>query len=98
MAIKKQIELPNGIVLNYHRIVSINKVTNVQLTLEICSYINEKKRQEEVDYYNSTDPNKTMNVYKHTTYINKEYNEDENIKSLYDYLKTTELFKDAENA
>ena len=98
MAIKKEIELENGIKLNYHRIVSINKVTNVQLTIEVASYINETKRQDEVDYYNSTDPEKRMNVYKHTTYINKEYNENETIKDIYDYLKTTEKFKDAEDA
>ena len=28
MGLKKQIELDNGIVTNYHRIVSINKITN----------------------------------------------------------------------
>ena len=28
MGLKKQIELENGIMLNYHRINSINKITN----------------------------------------------------------------------
>ena len=28
MALKKEIELDNGIILNYHRITSINKITN----------------------------------------------------------------------
>lgn len=98
MALNKKIELENGIITNYHRIVSINKITNIQQTIEVASYINEEKRQQEIDYYNSTEENKIMNIYKHTTYINKEYNEEETIKDLYEYLKTTETFKGAIDA
>ena len=97
MALQKKIELKSGIVVNYHRIVSINKITNNTTLIEIASYINSEKRKEEEDYYNSTEENKTMNVFINTTFINKEYAEDETIKDLYDYLKTTELFKDAED-
>lgn len=98
MGLKKEIELDNGIKLNYHRIVSINKITNNSIIIEVGSYISEEKRQEEIDYYNSTDENKTMNVFIETTYLDKEYSEDETIKDLYDYLKTTEKFEDAEDA
>lgn len=97
MALKKEIELDNGIKLNYHRIVSINKITNNSIIIEVGSYISEEKRQEEIDYYNSTDENKMMNVFIETTYLDKEYSEDETIKDLYEYLKTTEKFKDAED-
>ena len=38
-----------------------------------------------------------MNVFIDTTYLNKEYNETDTIKDLYDYLKITEKFKDAED-
>ena len=44
MALKKEIELNNGIVLNYHRIVSINKITNHSTIIEIASYTSEEKR------------------------------------------------------
>lgn len=98
MGLKKEIELDNGIKLNYHRIVSINKITNNSIVIEVGSYISKEKRQEEIDYYNSTDEFKKMNVFIDTTYINKEYSEDETIKDLYEYLKTTEKFKDAEDA
>lgn len=98
MGLKKQIELENGITLNYHRIVSINKITNNAIIVEVGSYISKEKRQEEIEYYNSEDMNKMMNVFIHTTYINKTYNEDETIKDLYEYLKGTEKFKDAEDA
>lgn len=101
MALKKNIELDNGIILNYHRITSINKITNNMTLIEISSYINEKKRQEEVDAIKQgqeTGEAVSMNVFIETTYMNKEYIEDETIKDLYDYLKTTEKFKDAEDA
>jgi len=97
MALNKEIELDNGIKLNYHRIVSINKITNNSIIIEIGSYISEEKRQEENDYYDSIEENKKMNVFVHTTYINKEYNEDETIKDLYDYLKTTDVFDGAKD-
>lgn len=97
MALYKEIELKNGIVLTYHRIVSINKITNNCNLIEVASYISDKKRQEEIDYYNSTDENKMMDVFIDTNYINKEYSESETIKDSYDYLKTTEKFLNAED-
>lgn len=98
MGLKKQIELENGVVTNYHRIVSINKITNNATVIEVASYTSEEKRQEEIDYYNSTNADKSMNVFINTTFFNKEYSEIDTIKDMYDYLKTTEKFKDAEDA
>lgn len=98
MALLKKIELENGVITNYHRIVSINKITNNSVIIEVASYTSEEKRQEERDYYNSTEENKSMNVFIDTTFLNKEYSENETIQDLYEYLKTTEKFKDAENA
>lgn len=97
MGLKKQIELDNGIVTNYHRIVSINKITNNSIIIEVASYVSESKRQEEIDYYASENVNKKMNVYINTNYIEKEYNESDTIEDCYKYLKTLELFKNAEN-
>lgn len=92
MALKKEIELENGIIVNYHRIVSINKITNSTIIVEVGSYISEAKRQEEIEKQGQK-----MNVFIETTYLNKEYNEADSIKDLYNYLKTTEKFKDAED-
>ena len=97
MGLKKQIELDNGIVTNYHRIVSINKITNNSIIIEVASYVSEIKRQEEIDYYASENVNKKMNVYINTNYIEKEYTESDTIEDCYKYLKTLELFKNAEN-
>lgn len=95
MALKKQIELKNGVIVNYHRIVSINKVTNHVNIIEVASYISETKRQEEIQKLANNEP---MNIFINTNYISVDYEEAKNIKDYYEYLKTTEKFKDAENA
>ncbi len=97
MALQKQIELENGIITNYHRIVSINKVTNNSIIIEIASYISKEQREKEITYYESKDKNKQMNVFVDTTYISVDYDENKNIQDLYNYLKTTEKFKEAED-
>lgn len=100
MALKKEIELENGIILNYHRITSINKVTNNITVIEVSSYINEAQRQKEQEALiqgQEMGEAIPMNVLIESTFINKEYIEDETIKDLYEYLKTTEKFKDAED-
>lgn len=98
MGLLKAIELENGIIVNYHRIVSINKITNNSNVIEVASYTSKEKREEEKNYYNSEEIDKSMNVFIDTTYINKEYKENESIQDVYDYLKTTEKFKDAQDA
>lgn len=97
MGLIKSIELENGILVNYHRIVSINKITNNVNMIEVASYTSKEKREEEKAYYNSDEIDKSMNVFVNITYINKDYNETETIEDVYDYLKTTEKFKDAES-
>lgn len=101
MALQKQIELENGITVNYHRIVTINKVTNSSTIIEVASYTSEEKRQEEIEALakgQETGEAVPMNIFIDTTFLNKEYNETDTIKDLYNYLKTTEKFKDALDA
>ena len=95
MGLKKEIELNNGIVLNYHRIVSINKITNHSTIIEIASYTSEEKRNVEKE---ALEKGEAFDVYIHKTFFNKEYDEADTIENLYDYLKTTEMFENAENA
>jgi hypothetical protein len=97
MGLLKQIELENGIVVNYHRVVSINKITNNSNVIEVASYTSKEKREEEKTYYESQEQDKKMNVFIDTTFINKEYVEDETIQEVYDYLKTTEKFENAKD-
>ncbi len=100
MALQKAIELENGIVTNYHRIVSLNKITNHANIIEIASYVNDGKRKEEetaLKKGQETGEAVPMNVFIDTKYISKEYNENETIQDAYSYLKTLEQFKDAQD-
>ena len=97
MALRNKIKNQNDIELSYHRIVSLNKITNQTNILEVASYIDGEQRQIELDYYKSTDPNKYMNVFIDTSFLNCPYDETKTIEEYYDYLKTTEKFKDAED-
>lgn len=94
MALKKEIVLNNGVITKYHRIVSINNVTNVCNLIEVASYTSEEKREEEK---NAIKNSEEMNVFIDTAYINKEYEEDFTIEQAYDYLKTLDKFKDSED-
>lgn len=94
MGLKKEITLGNGVSVNYHRIVSLNNITNVSTIIEVGSYTSKEKREEEKDAIeNATE----MNVFINTEYINKEYTENFTIKEAYEYLKTLDEFKDAIN-
>ena len=108
MAILKKITLDNGIELNYHRITSITKITNICNRIEISSYVNEEQRLKEKEYQelqlkNSKSEelteeeqnklNNGINVFIKTDYINIDYDSDMTITNAYDYLKTLDKFK-----
>ena len=97
MALKKDIELNNGIVVNYHRISILTTYVNDSIVISIASYINEEKRDEEkverTEEY-SYDINNIITTFTEVT----EYSEDFDVKKAYEYLKTLDKFKDAEDA
>ena len=93
MGLLKKIELENGIVVNYHRIISINKITNSSNIIEVGSYTSKEKRDEEIEK-----TGQEMNIFIDTTFMSIDYDEGVDIKDIYKYLKTTEKFKDAEDA
>ena len=110
MALQKQIELENGVILNYHRITSLNKITNISNTIEVSSYTNEKQREKEKEYQglqmkqaNGEDLteeeqlqlNQGINVFIHTEYINLPYDETMTIENAYKYLKEIETYKNS---
>lgn len=112
MALQKKIELENGVVLNYHRITSLNKITNINNIIEVSSYISKSQRDKEQQYQlvqkksaNNEELTieeqelleKGINVFIETEYINIPYNENMTIESAYEYLKTLEKYKNAEN-
>ena len=94
MGLLKKITLDNGIIANYHRVVSVNNITNIASIIEIGSYTSQAKREEEK---NAIKNNKRMNVFIQSDYINIPYNQDLNVKSAYEYLKQTEKYSGAKD-
>lgn len=112
MALQKQIELDNGVILNYHRITSLNKVTNISNTIEVNSYISKIQREKEKVYQDlqkkstseeeltseeQEELEKGINVLVEAEYITVPYDEKMTIETAYDYLKTADKFEDAED-
>ena len=94
MALLKSIELDSGIVLSYHRIVTITKITNHSTVLEIASYTSKAKREQEVQQFQNGEE---ITVYVDTTFMSVDYDEDTTIKDWYVYLKTTDKYSGAED-
>lgn len=107
MALQKEIELENGVVLNYHRITSLNKITNISNNIEISSYTNEYQREKEYEYQQVQLKNITgeelteeeqqlldngINIFINTTFLQLPYDENQTIEEAYEYLKQTEKF------
>lgn len=96
MALKKNIVLENGVILNYHRIVSVNNITNQHSVIEVASYIDEEQRNKEKTWYENKEQ-KDMNVYINTNFYTKEYEKELNVDSAYEYLKTLDEFAESED-
>lgn len=94
MALLKEIELDNGVILNYHRIVTITKITNHSTVLEIAGYTSKAKREQEVQQFNNGEE---ITVYIDTTFMSVDYDEKTTIKDWYAYLKTTDKYNGAED-
>lgn len=94
MALLKEIELENGIILNYHRIVTITKVTNHSTILEIAGYTSKEKRNQEIQQLVSGED---VTPYIDTTFMSVPYDEKSTIKDWYTYLKTIDKYSGAED-
>lgn len=94
MALLKTIELDSGIILNYHRIVTITKVTNHATILEIAGYTSKEKREQEIQQLANSEE---VTAYIDTTFMSVDYDEKTTIKDWYAYLKTTEKYSGADD-
>lgn len=108
MALKKEIEMENGVILNYHRIVAVNSITNIKGIIEVASYISEKQREKEAEYIElqlkqdrtaeeEQELEKGINVLVETKYYDMPYSEENSIQEAYEYLKELDDFKNAQD-
>lgn len=91
MALLKTIELESGVLVNYHRVTSINTITNSSSIIEVTSYTSEAKRTEE----KTAQPGDEINVFTHTNFINVAYDKSLNVDSAYAYIKGLPIFQGA---
>lgn len=94
MALLKPIELDSGVILNYHRIVAITKITNHSTVIEIAGYTSQAKREQEISQFENGEE---ITAYIDTSFMSVDYDEKTTIKDWYDYLKTTEKYLGAED-
>lgn len=101
MALNKKIEQENGVITNYHRIVSIREVVNQETIIEVASYTSEEKREEEqqaLEISKKGGEYPQTDIYIATDNVVKEYSKDDgNIEDAYKYLKTLDKFKGAKD-
>ncbi len=90
-ALLKEIELENGVKVSYHRITSVNAITNNNSIIEVSSYTSEEKRNEEKSAENGAE----INVSIHTKFINVKYDKNLNVDSAYAYIKSLPTFEGA---
>lgn len=91
MAIIKKIELNSGVTINYHRVVSVNNITNQSSIIEVAGYTSKSKRIEEKQKVESGEE---MNVFINTKYLSVPYNVNLNVNSAYEYIKTLDEYSD----
>lgn len=112
MALKKELLLKNGITVTYHRIVALNEIINQSIDMQVLSYLNESKRIEEKEFediQNKISKNEEVTeeetdkitegfeTYTYHSNYQIEYQDNFCVEDAYDYLKTLEEFKDAED-
>lgn len=93
MGLGKPIEMPNGVTLNYHRVVSVNIITNNQNTIEVASYVSVKKRLEERECIKALaegDNEASCDVYIETSVFSAPYDPNMTVSSAYGWLKEKE--------
>lgn len=94
MALIKSITLSNGIPVSYHRVVSVTNIINHETIIEIASYTSKEKRLEEKSALKENEP---MDVYLSTRRIPVPYQQSMDAKDAYEYIKTLDEYKNAED-
>lgn len=96
MGLSLQYTMPNGVVLNYHRIVSLTTVVGVQTTIEVAGYTSQEKREEE--QASIADPeNNPSDVFIDTQLISIDYDPDMSVNKAYTLLKAMPEWEGAED-
>lgn len=94
MALEKELILPNGIGMGYHRVAAMHVYVNVQNDIEVQSYISKEKREEEQA---AIPEGLAHDVYVTSKIYTIPYDPDMSVMKAYDYLKGLEEFSGADD-
>lgn len=89
MALSKAIRQPDGVTTNYHRIMALDITTNRQNSIVVFSYVDEQARVDEA--------NTEITPYRKSKTYETDYCQTMTIDLAYEYLKTLEEYKGADN-
>lgn len=92
--------LPSGIPVAYHRVVSLNVITNSQNVIEVASYTSKAKRQEEAAAASTareTGEYPQTDVFIETRYFNAPYDQEMTVGGAYAWLKGQPAFEGAQD-
>lgn len=92
MALLRETELPSGVAVRYHRVVSLNCITNVANIVEVASYTTAEKRAEEKA---ALEAGEGMDVFIETRFYDVPYDQGMTVEGAYAYLKTLPEFEGA---
>lgn len=91
MALVKEMEI-NGMLVTYHRVTSVNNITNISSIIEVNSYLNKEVREREKE---ALEKGELTNTRVEAIYYNVPYDKNLNVDNAYEYLKTLPEFEDA---
>lgn len=90
MALSKNIEKPNGVVLSYHRVANISSQVNQNTTIVVVSYISQAKRNDEVA---ALEAGEAMDVFMESSFYQTDYSDGMTAQEAYNYVKTVPDFE-----
>lgn len=90
MALYKEIRQSDGVVTNYHRILSVTQTVNRQNSIAVLSYVDAEARNDEKESILSQPYSKSI-TYETT------YDDTMTAETAYDWLKTLPQFEGAED-
>ena len=93
MGISKDETLPNGVPIQYFRIVSLTCVVNQQSIIEVAGYVSQDEREKE----QQADPEEGCDVFIDTRFISVDYDPDLSVNKAYELLKAMPDYEGAED-
>lgn len=98
MALYKEVTMPDGVTVSYHRINNIRTMVNVEVVIEVESYLSANGRKTQKDFVeiqNSGGSPEFVAPYSIPSYFFYEYEDGMTVADYYEKLKQEDMFNGA---